>query len=141
MNFSSQICNQPKTSKLQLGQACDYFINDVFAGMMFHINDGSFMQAAAKQNRLNEQRQWTSSQILSRVQELFWKGQSKCLEYQLIKDLKSHENQTEALLQLDPFNDSSLQAASSNGYNETNSSCTGSCETNNNPPAFEHRND
>ena len=51
------------------------------------------------------------------------------------------KNQTEALLQIDPFNDNSLQAASSNGYSETNSSCTDSCKTNNNPPAFEHRND
>ena len=137
------IYNQPKTPKFQLGQACDYFINDVFTKMMFHINDGSFMQAAAKIKQLNEQRERINSQILSRVQELFWKGQSKCLEYQLIKDLKSHENQTDALLQLDLFNDSSLQDTSSNGNSETHNTCTGCCKTkaNNYHPAFEPRND
>ena len=110
---------------------------------MFHINDGSFMQAAAKPKQLNEQREWINSQILSRVQELFWKGQSKCLEYQLIKDLKSHENQTDALLQLDLFNDSSLQDASSHGNSGTRNTCTGCCKTKatNYHPALEPRND
>ena len=136
------IYNQPKTPKLQLGQACDYFVNDVFAKLMFHITNGLFMQAAAKPKQSDEQREFISNQMLSRAQELFWKGQSKCLEYQLIHDSKPLANKTEILLHLDLFNDRSLQNGSLNGYNEASSSCDDCCktDTNNHPLAFDHRN-
>ena len=76
------------------------------------------------------------------MQELFWKGQSKCLEYQLIHESETLANKTEILLHLDLFNDRSLQNGSFNGYNEASSSCDGCCKTNtnNHPLVFDQRN-
>jgi len=96
---------------------------------MFQINDGSYLQAAAKPKQSNEQREFINSQMLSKIQELFWKGQSKCLEYQLIHESKPLANQTEALWQLNLFNDDNFQNGSSYDNSTASRTCTSCCNT------------
>ena len=110
---------------------------------MFHINDASYLQAAAKSKQSNEHREFINSQMLSKVQELFWKGQSKCLDYQLIQDSEFLVNNTEALLQLNLFNDDISQNGSYHENRAASSSCISCCKTkvNSHHPTFEKSDD
>lgn len=75
-------------------------------------------------------------QILSELQELVSKGQSKCLEYLLIQDSTSAANKTETLLELDLFNENWLR----NGPLHVNSTCNGCCKSNDQQKISEHLN-
>ena len=110
---------------------------------MFQINNGPYLQAAAKTKQPNEQREFINSQMLSKVQELFWKGQSECLEYQLIHESKSLSNNTEALLQLNLFNDDNFQNGSLYDNSTASRTCTSCCNTkdHSHQPAVQQRNE
>ena len=90
---------------------------------MIHINDRSFVYDTESKHQLEEP---IKSRILSGIQEIFLKSQSKCLEYLLLDDSKSVANETQFLLQINPFNENWLR----NETLKANSSCKSCCQTN-----------